>query len=159
LLQQGHVPARRAALRFQALVAKCVFCDIVSGQVAAASVYDDPQTLAFLDHAPLLPGHVLVVPKAHVATLDDLPPEALAPYFGVVQRISRAVQAAFKAHGSFVAANIRISQSVPHLHFHVVPRNKGDGLFGRNFMWIRKPYPSEAAMSDAQAAIRAALQA
>ena len=137
---------------------ECVFCNIVSGQVPAALVYEDAQTLAFLDHAPLLPGHVLVVPRAHIATLDDLPNDQLAPYFAVVQRLSRAVQSAFSAQGSFVAANIRISQSVPHLHFHVVPRNKGDGLFGRNFMWIRKPYPSEAAMAEAQRAIRAALQ-
>ena len=137
---------------------KCVFCDIISGHLPAATVYDDQHTLAFLDHAPLLPGHVLVVPKEHIQTLDALPGEQLAPYFTVVQRLSRAVQAAFKAQGSFVATNIRISQSVPHLHFHVVPRNKGDGLFGRNFMWIRKPYPSDAAMAEAQGAIREALQ-
>jgi histidine triad (HIT) family protein len=101
---------------------------------------------------------VLVVPKAHIATLDVLPEELVSPYFGAVQQISRAVQKGMRSEGSFVAANIRISQSVPHLHFHVVPRNKGDGLFGRNFMWIRKPYPSETAMAEAQNAIRAALR-
>jgi histidine triad (HIT) family protein len=139
-------------------MAKCVFCDIIAGSVKAAIVYDDEATLGFLDHAPLLPGHVLVVPKAHIATLDVLPDELVSPYFGAVQQISRAVQKGMRSEGSFVAANIRISQSVPHLHFHVVPRNKGDGLFGRNFMWIRKPYPSEAAMAEAQNAIRAALR-
>ena len=138
-------------------VARCVFCDIIAGTVPTASVYEDESTLAFLDHAPLLPGHVLVVPKAHIETFDDLPADAVGPYFQVVQRLSRAVQRAFKAQGSFVAANIRISQSVPHLHVHVVPRNKGDGLFGRNFMWIRKPYASEALMLEAQRAIRSAL--
>src|SRR5689334_21199406 len=115
-------------------MAKCVFCDIVAGAVTAAVVYEDDATLGFLDHAPLLPGHVLIVPKTHYPTLGDLPQSELGAYFGVVQRIATAVERAMHAEGAFVATNIKISQSVPHLHVHVVPRKKGDGLFGRNFM-------------------------
>lgn len=140
-------------------VAGCVFCDIVAGTVAAFVVHEDGETLAFLDRAPLLPGHVLVVPRSHVPTLGDLAAEHVGPYFQVVQRLARAVEVGMGAEGSFVAANIRISQSVPHLHVHVVPRRKGDGLFGRSFQWIRHPYPSEAAMRQTQEAIRAALAA
>jgi histidine triad (HIT) family protein len=138
-------------------VAACVFCDIVAGNVPASVVYDDTETLAFLDRAPLLPGHVLVVPKAHLKTLGDLPVERVGPYFQVVQRLAGAVERGMKAEGAFVAANIRISQSVPHLHVHVVPRRKGDGLFGRSFQWIRHPYANEAAMRETQLAIRAEL--
>ena len=132
---------------------------MVSGAVRGYGVYEDDATLAFLDHRPLLPGHVLVVPKVHYATLGDLPENEVGPYFLVVQRLARAVETAMHAEGSFVAANIRISQSVPHLHVHVVPRNKGDGLFGRNFVWMRRPYPSDAAIEETQQAIRAALAA
>lgn len=138
-------------------MAACVFCDIVAGTVPASVVYDDDDTLGFLDRAPLLPGHVLVVPKTHIETLGDLPEHQVAPYFTTVQRLAVAVERAMKAEGAFVAANIRISQSVPHLHVHVVPRRKGDGLFGRTFQWIRHPYPSEAAMRETQRAIQAAL--
>lgn len=139
-------------------MAKCVFCDIVSGKVSAYSVYEDDLTLAFLDHAPLLPGHVVVVPKTHFETLGDLPRELVGPFFTVVQRLARAVEVGMTAEGAFVATNVRISQSVPHLHVHIVPRKKGDGLFGRNFVWIRRPYPSESAIVETQRAIRAALQ-
>jgi histidine triad (HIT) family protein len=134
-----------------------VFCDIVAGSVPASVVYEDADTLAFLDRAPLLPGHVLVVPKAHLKTLADLPVEQVGPYFQVVQRLAGAVERGMQAEGAFVAANIHISQSVPHLHVHVVPRRKGDGLFGRSFQWIRHPYASEAAMRETQLAIRAEL--
>ena len=139
-------------------MAACVFCDIVAGRTAAYSVYDDAGTLAFLDHRPLLPGHVLVVPKTHYETLGDLPPDDVGPLFVAVQRLATAVERAMRADGSFVAINIRISQSVPHLHVHVVPRKKGDGLFGKNFMWTRHPYPSESAIAETQRAIRSALQ-
>jgi histidine triad (HIT) family protein len=135
----------------------CVFCDIVAGVVKAFVVYDDPETLAFLDRAPLLPGHVLVVPKVHIPTLGELPSEQVGPYFQTVQRLAAAVEHAMHADGAFVAANIRISQSVPHLHVHVVPRRKGDGLFGKTFQWIRHPYPNEAASRAVQQAIQAAL--
>ncbi len=135
-----------------------VFCDIVAGTVAAYIVYDDASVKAFLDHRPLLPGHVLVVPKAHYAALEDLPPDQVGPLFLVVQRIARAVESGLNAEGAFVALNIRISQSVPHLHVHVVPRRKGDGLFGKNFQWMRRPYPSEAAILETQRAICGALE-
>jgi histidine triad (HIT) family protein len=139
-------------------LSRCVFDDIIAGTVPAAVVYDDASVLAFLDHRPLLPGHVLVVPKTHYETLSDLPRDEVGPFFVVVQRLAQAVETAMKADGSFVAINIRISQSVPHLHVHVVPRRKGDGLFGKNFQWMRRPYPSEDAMRETQRAIQAALQ-
>jgi histidine triad (HIT) family protein len=138
-------------------VAGCVFCDIVAGAVDAYVVYDDGDVLAFLDRAPLMPGHVLVVPKVHVKTLGDLPQDEVGPYFLAVQKIATAVEQAMHADGSFVAANIKISQSVPHLHVHIVPRKKGDGLFGKTFQWIRHPYPNASAMHEAQRAIQAAL--
>ena len=137
----------------------CVFCDIVAGSVPAAVVFDGPGVLAFLDHRPLLPGHVLVIPKTHFETLGDLPEAEVGPYFRVVQQLAIAVEKGMHAEGSFVAANIRISQSVPHLHVHVVPRRKGDGLFSKTFQWIRRPYPSEAAMTEVQRAIQSALAA
>jgi histidine triad (HIT) family protein len=138
-------------------VVKCIFCDIISGSVPAAIVLDEPQVVAFLDHQPLFPGHVLVAPRAHRATLADVPDDELQPYFVAVKRIASAVERAMQADGTFIAINIKISQSVPHLHTHVVPRRKGDGLFGRTFQWIRHRYPTEAAMRDAQQAIVAAL--
>jgi histidine triad (HIT) family protein len=140
-------------------VRACVFCDIVAGAISTYVVFDDQRTLAFLDHRPLLPGHVLVVPKTHFETLGDLPSEQVGALFTVVQRLAVAVERGVKADGSFVAVNIRISQSVPHLHVHVVPRRKGDGLFGKTFQWVRRPYPSESAIVEMQRAIRAALQA
>ena len=139
-------------------MASCVFCDIVAGVVKAFVVYDDPQTLAFLDRAPLLPGHVLVVPKVHIPTLGDLPAEQVGPYFQVVQRLAAAVEQALQAEGSFVAANIRISQSVPHLHVHVVPRWQKDGLFSTKLIWKRSPYKDEAERRTAQAKIRRAIE-
>jgi histidine triad (HIT) family protein len=138
-------------------VAGCVFCDIVAARVAAFVVHEDDTTLAFLDRAPLMAGHVLAVPKAHIETLGGLPTDQVGPYFQTVQRLATAVERGMRADGSFVAINIRISQSVPHLHVHVVPRHKGDGLFGKTFQWIRRPYPSEAAAREAQHAIRDAL--
>ena len=136
----------------------CVFCDIVAGRVPSYNVYESDSTLAFLDHRPLLPGHVLVVPKTHYAALDDLPDATVGPLFGEVKALARAVETGLKADGSFVAINIRISQSVPHLHVHVVPRRKNDGLFGKTFQWMRRPYPNEAAIREAQRAIVAALK-
>ena len=135
----------------------CVFCDIIAGRVPAYSVFEDSLTLAFLDHHPLIAGHVLVVPKTHYQTLGDLPQQDVGVFFTAVQRIAGAVETAMHADGAFVAINIRISQSVPHLHVHVVPRRKGDGLFGKTFQWIRRPYPSESAIRDAQNAIQSAL--
>jgi histidine triad (HIT) family protein len=136
----------------------CAFCDIVHGLLKAFPVYEDAATLVFLDYRPLLPGHCLVVPKTHYSVLQDLPAAEVGPYFHVVQRLAGAVEQAFAAEGAFVAANIKVSQSVPHLHVHVVPRRKGDGLFSRTLVWKRSPYGSEQAMREAQEAIRAALE-
>ena len=135
----------------------CPFCAIVAGSAPAALVLDEPDVVAFLDHRPLLPGHVLVVPRHHHQTLSDLPASEVGPYFLTVQRLARAVERALRADGSFVAANIKISQSVPHLHVHVVPRRKGDGLFGKSFQWTRHPYPNDTAMAEVQHAIQLAL--
>jgi histidine triad (HIT) family protein len=135
----------------------CIFCEIVSGSVPASKVLESDTVVAFLDHRPLLPGHVLVVPRTHYAVLADLPTEEVGPFFLTVQHLASAVERAMKADGSFVAVNIKISQSVPHLHVHVVPRRKGDGLFGKTFQWTRHPYPNEGAMRATQEAIRAAL--
>src|SRR5205823_4965380 len=107
-------------------VAGCVFCDIIAGVVSAYVVYEDAETMAFLDRAPLMTGHVLAVPKTHIETLGELPTAQVGPHFQAVQRLAGAVERAMHADGTFVAINIRISQSVPHLHVHIVPRRKGD---------------------------------
>ena len=135
----------------------CVFCDIAAGRVEAFTVYDDADALAFLDRSPLRAGHTLLIPRTHVETLGELPVERVGPLFETAQRLALAVEEGMRADGCFVAINIRISQSVPHLHVHVVPRTKGDGLFSKNFMWMRRPYPSQSAAVEAQQAIRAAL--
>ncbi|HVM65388.1 MAG TPA: HIT family protein [Acidimicrobiales bacterium] len=127
-------------------VAECVFCGISTGLV-----YEDALVVAFLDHRPLFPGHVLVTPRAHVETLADLPVDDIAPFFRVVQRVSVAVERAMAAGGTFVAMNNRVSQSVPHLHCHVVPRTKGDGL--RGFFWPRQRYASDAEAARVASAI------
>ena len=126
----------------------CTFCQIASGELPAHIVHRDEKVVAFLDRAPLLPGHVLVMPRQHVETLDDLPDDLLVPVFGAVRRASVAVQKAFGAEGSFVATNTRVSQSVPHLHVHVVPRNKGDGLFSTRLIWQRRKYENDAEMAE-----------
>ena len=137
----------------------CVFDEIIAGRIPAFFVFQNDAAVAFLDHRPLRPGHVLVVPRRHYETLGDLPSEEVGPIFQVVQRLALAVEQGMHADGSFVAVNIKISQSVPHLHVHVVPRTKGDGLFGKTFQWIRRPYPSEAVMRETQHAIQSALEA
>ena len=119
----------------------CLFCRIVSGEVAAVVVYEDANTLAFLDHRPLFPGHTLLVPREHYETLGDLPATQVGPLFKNVQLLSRAVESAMEAEGSFVAMNNRVSQSVPHLHVHIVPRRRKDGLKG--FFWPRTKYKSD----------------
>jgi histidine triad (HIT) family protein len=139
-------------------VKECVFDQIIANRIPSYRVHEDATTLAFLDHRPLLPGHVLLVPKTHYETLSDLPTDQVGPLFVAAQRLARAVEEGMQADGSFVAINIKISQSVAHLHVHIVPRRKGDGLFGKNFVWMRRPYPSEAAIVEAQRAIQAALE-
>jgi histidine triad (HIT) family protein len=122
-------------------MADCLFCAIVDGVVPAHQVLADEHTVAFLDARPVFKGHVLVVPRAHYVTLADLPPAELLPFFGSVQLVSAVMPAALGAQGSFVAINNVVSQSVPHLHAHVVPRTKGDGL--RGFFWPRVRYASD----------------
>jgi histidine triad (HIT) family protein len=134
----------------------CTFCQIAEGELPAHIVYRDENVVAFLDRAPLLPGHVLVMPAKHVETLDDLPDDLLAPVLGAVRRTSVAVQKVFRAEGSFVATNTRVSQSVAHLHVHVVPRNKGDGLFSTRLIWQRKKYETDSEMAGIATKIRTA---
>jgi len=129
-----------------------VFCRIVGGEDPAHIVYRDDVVVAFLDRRPVFPGHVLVVPTRHVATLLDLAPDEIGPYFERVQWLAAAVQEALDAHGSFVAMNNTVSQSVAHLHTHVVPRRRKDGL--RGFFWPRLRYGDEAEMDDVAARIR-----
>lgn len=135
----------------------CVFCDVVAGRASAHRVYEDDVVVAFLDHRPLFPGHTLVVPRAHVETLTDLPEADVGPFFVRVRRITGAVERAMEAQGSFVATNNRVSQSVPHLHVHVVPRNRKDGL--RGFFWPRHHYEDGAHAARTAERVRAALDA
>lgn len=120
--------------------ASCAFCEIVAGTAHGHVVHRDDEVIAFLDRFPLVKGHVLVAPIAHVETLDDLPPDLIAPVFSVVQRVSRAFQRSLGAEGSLTVSNTRVSQSVPHVHVHVVPRRQGDGLFRAGMVWVRKRY-------------------
>jgi len=133
----------------------CLFCDIARGEAQAARVLETGSVVAFLDHRPLFPGHCLVIPREHVETLGDLPGSLTAPLFDAAAAVARAVEAGLGADGSFVAVNNRVSQSVPHLHVHVVPRKKKDGL--RGFFWPRVPYADDAEREDFAARIRAAL--
>ncbi len=120
-----------------------MFCAIVAGTEPAQIVLDDDVAIGFLDQRPVFPGHVLVVPRVHVETFLDLPPDDVGPLMQRVQRVAAAVEHGLEADGSFVAMNNRVSQSVPHLHVHVVPRHRGDGL--RGFFWPRRKYqPGEA---------------
>jgi histidine triad (HIT) family protein len=134
----------------------CIFCQIIAGEIPAQIVLDDDLMLGFLDVRPLFPGHTLLVPKEHHETLLDLPRELLEPFFGTAQRLARAVQSAAEADGSLIVINNKVSQSVPHLHLHVVPRRFHDGL--RGFLWPRKPYPDEATAAAVAARIRAAIE-
>ena len=129
----------------------CLFCSIVAGDTPATIVASDEEIVAFLDIRPLFPGHVLVAPRAHVETLADLPLERVGPFFERVQLMARAVEAAMVAQGTFVAINNRVSQSVPHLHVHVVPRTKGDGLKG--FFWPRTKYNSPEQQAEVGAVL------
>jgi histidine triad (HIT) family protein len=136
-------------------VTGCVFCSIASGSVPAAVVTSTDDVVAFLDTRPVFKGHVLVVPRLHVETLADLPVELIAPVFGVARDVSAAVEAGLGAGGTFVGLNNRVSQSVPHLHVHVVPRTKGDGL--RGFFWPRTKYASDEEAAGYAKRIAAAL--
>ena len=132
----------------------CIFCKIVSGAIDAFTVHEDEVSIVFLDNGPLFPGHCLVCPKRHYDTLMDVPGEVLQPLFSTVQLISRAVEAT-GSEGSFIAINQKVSQSVPHLHVHVVPRRSRDGLKG--FFWPRRPYRDQQHMAETRDALREAV--
>lgn len=136
---------------------QCVFCQIVAGKLPAFKVFDDELCTAFLDIRPLFAGHTLLVPNAHHETLADLPPDLLQPLFARAQRLSHIMESHLGAAGSFVAMNNRVSQSVPHLHVHVVPRNRKDGL--RGFFWPRTKYESDQHAADVAARLTAAYSA
>ena len=134
----------------------CPFCPIASGEVDAAIVLDEPGALAFLDHRPLFHGHCLLIPRAHVETLLELPDADVGPLFVTAKRLAGAVTAAMGAKGTFVALNNVVSQSVPHLHVHVVPRRPKDGL--RGFFWPRTKYGSAQEMEEVRARVAGALE-
>jgi histidine triad (HIT) family protein len=133
----------------------CLFCAVIAGTLDAEVVLGDDVVVAFLDHRPVFKGHVLVVPREHVVTLTDLPAPMVGPFFLRVQRVSAAVEHAMGADGSFVAMNNVVSQSVAHLHVHVVPRRRKDGL--RGFFWPRVRYDGPEEQADVAARIRSQL--
>jgi len=137
------------------MTAECIFCKIVKGEIPGNIVFDDDVSLAFLDHRPLFYGHCLLVPKSHFETLSDLPGDLVGPLFERTQLLVKAVESALEAEGSFVAMNNRVSQSVPHLHVHVVPRKRKDGLKG--FFWPRTKYQNESEILEVQKAIQSAI--
>jgi histidine triad (HIT) family protein len=136
-------------------ISECIFCDVIAGIIPAHVVLSDEVVVAFLDSRPVFKGHVLVAPREHVRTLADLPAATVGPYFTRVQRVSAVMPAALGCQGTFVAANNVVSQSVPHLHFHVVPRTKGDGL--RGFFWPRSRYDTDAEAAGYADRLREAL--
>lgn len=134
---------------------ECKFCAIIEGRSPGRIVLQDEHSLAFLDRRPLFPGHCLLVPRRHVETLPELPDELVHPLFSNARLLAQAVQDALQAEGSFVALNNRVSQSVPHLHIHVVPRRRKDGLKG--FFWPRHPYRDQQHMAEVEQKLRTAL--
>jgi histidine triad (HIT) family protein len=135
-------------------MADCLFCSIIAGTTPAQIVLDTPEVVGFLDVRPVFKGHTLIVPREHIATLVELPDELMVPFFGAARSVADAVRTAFDAQGSFVAVNNIVSQSVPHLHVHVVPRTKGDGL--RGFFWPRTKYADDAELAQYADTLRAA---
>ena len=133
----------------------CIFCKVADKELDATVVFEDELTTAFLDHRPLFHGHCLLVPKQHFETLSDLPSRLIKPLFENAQLLAGAVEAAMEAQGTFVAMNNRVSQSVPHLHIHIVPRRKGDGLKG--FFWPRTKYASQTEIEQVKDLIQAEL--
>jgi histidine triad (HIT) family protein len=133
----------------------CVFCRIASGSAEAPIVFEDENSVAFLDSRPVFAGHTLLIPRNHVPTFGDLPPSEIGPLFVTAQALSHAVEEAVGAEGAFVAINNRVSQSVPHLHIHVVPRRKKDGL--RGFFWPRTKYRDAAEAEAVRLSVRKAM--
>ena len=130
----------------------CLFCDIVAGEASAHIVFEDDVSLAFLDIRPVFKGHTLLVPREHHETLTDLPPALVEPLFANARMLAGAVESSLGADGTFVAMNNRVSQSVPHLHVHVIPRRRKDGL--RGFFWPRTKYKADSQAAEVANAIR-----
>ncbi len=143
--------ARQSRLRSD----HCVFCSIVKGELESHIVFRDENSMAFLDSKPLFPGHCLLIPIVHYETLSDLPADQVGPLLVNARLVATAVEKAMSADGSFVAMNNMVSQSVPHLHIHIVPRRKNDGL--RGFFWPRQNYSSPEAIGEVQKAIENAI--
>ena len=139
------------------LTKPCKFCAIITGAEPSFGVYRDDICAAFLDYRPLMLGHVLLMPLAHYETLADMPDAVTAALGPRIKRLSGAVMAALEAEGSFIALNNVVSQSVPHVHFHIVPRRKGDGLFSSGMIWKRVSYRDDAERESYAARIRVAL--
>ncbi len=133
----------------------CPFCKIIYYETQSYNVYEDDISLAFLDKRPLFPGHCLLIPKSHYETLIDLPTSLVAPLFQNAQLLARAIEKGLQAEGTFVAINNRVSQSVPHVHIHIVPRHKKDGLKG--FFWPRQHYKDEATILSIQSTLRSTI--
>jgi len=134
----------------------CGFCKIIRGEIPSHPVFEDDVSFAFLDHRPLFAGHLLLTPKVHYKTLIDLPADLTAPLFGSARLLARAVEEGMAAQGTFIAINNRVSQSVPHLHIHIVPRRKGDGLKG--FFWPRHAYKNNDEIAQVQQNLRATIE-
>ncbi len=134
---------------------RCKFCKVVRGDLDSFVVFDDDISVGILDHRPLFPGHVLLIPKMHYITVGDLPEDLVGLFFTNVRLLSKAVEQGMQSQGTFIGMNNRVSQSVPHLHVHIVPRNKGDGL--RGFFWPRQKYSSEEHKREVQRLISEAV--
>jgi histidine triad (HIT) family protein len=134
---------------------KCKFCNIVKGDLDSFIVFDDDISIGVLDHRPIFPGHVLLIPKMHYITIGDLRKDLIGGFFTNVQLLSKAVEQGMESQGTFVAINNRVSQSIPHLHVHIVPRNRGDGL--RGFFWPRQKYSSDEHKTEVQRIISEAI--
>ena len=139
-----------------AVTDSCIFCKLASGELPSHFVYQDEDSYAFLDNQPLFPGHVLLMPRGHYETLGDLPAHLIGPLFTTAQLIAKAVESALDAEGTFVAINNRVSQTVPHLHIHIVPRRRRDGLKG--FFWPRHDYQDDSARETVRDAIEREIQ-
>ncbi len=135
---------------------RCVFCEIATGSRAACIVHENEDVIAFLDDHPLFPGHVLLCPREHYVTLTDVPENLAGPLMETTQLLARAVESAVDAEGTFIAINNRVSQTVPHLHIHIVPRRRRDGL--RGFFWPRQKYQDELAREAVRDAIEREVQ-
>ena len=134
----------------------CMFCKIVAKAVEAAIVLENNEVLVFLDHRPLFPGHCLVIPKTHLETIQDLSDDLVTTLFSMAKMLASAMELGLHAEGTFIAANNRVSQSVPHFHLHVVPRRKGDGLKG--FFWPRRKYKDQEEIHQTIAALQSAIR-